>query len=62
MRAGIDEARWDESRWDVVEHLAAARHLDVKTSAMGSRQFVLSDTGTQQCGSRDIEHRLVGSV
>jgi hypothetical protein len=29
---------------------------------MSSGQLVLSDTGTQQCGSRDIEHRIIGSV
>ena len=30
--------------------------------AMGSGQLILSDAGTQQCSSRDVEHRIIGSV
>ena len=29
---------------------------------MSSGQFVLSDAGAQQCSSRDVEHRIIGSV
>ena len=29
---------------------------------MGSGQLILSDTGTQQCSSRDVEPRIIGSV
>jgi hypothetical protein len=31
-------------------------------AAMGSRQLIFANTGTQQCGSCDIKHCVIGSI